>query len=128
MTEAWTGPQVAWKMARGLHGSFGGKTLQAWYVWVGFCVLFFAGLADWRRPLSMRNLDLLVLLSFSVSLLFFNLGQIFVSVPLVYPSWATCSFAACGSGCAGASGRRGSPGRRGRSRPPPCSCSGSASG
>jgi hypothetical protein len=85
VTEAWTGPQVAWKMARGRTGSFGGKTLQAWYVWVAFCALFFAGLADWRRPLSMRNLDLLVLLSFSISLLFFNLGQIFVSVPLAYP-------------------------------------------
>ena len=26
VTEAWTGPQVAWKMARGSDGSFGGKT------------------------------------------------------------------------------------------------------
>ena len=85
VAEAWTGPQVAWKMARGRDGSFGGKTLQTWYVWVGFCVLFLVGLADVRRPLSMRNLDLLVLLSFSVSLLFFNLGQIFASVPLAYP-------------------------------------------
>ena len=85
VTEAWTGPQVAWKMARGRHGSFGGKTLQAWYVWLGFCVLFLVGLADLRRPFSMRNLDLLVLLSFSVSLVFFNRGEIFASVPLVYP-------------------------------------------
>jgi hypothetical protein len=85
VSEAWTGPQVAWKMARGRTGAFGGRTLQAWYVWVGFCVLFFVGLADLRRPLSVRNLDLLVLLSFSVSLLFFNRGDIFASVPLVYP-------------------------------------------
>ena len=85
VTEAWTGPQVAWKMARGRDGSFGGKTLQTWYVWLGFCVLFLVGLADWRRPFSMRNLDLLVLLSFSVSLAFFNRGEIFASVPLAYP-------------------------------------------
>jgi len=28
VTEAWTGPQVAWKMARGYPGAFGGKTLN----------------------------------------------------------------------------------------------------
>ena len=33
-----------------------------------FCAVFFLGLADLRRPLSLRNLDLLVLLSFAVSL------------------------------------------------------------
>src|SRR5918912_1099966 len=41
--------------------------------------------ANFRRPLSWRNLDLLVLLSFSVSLWFFNRGNIFASVPLAYP-------------------------------------------
>ncbi len=52
VTEAWTGPQVAWSMARGGNG------------------------------------DLLVLLSFSVSLFFFNRGDIFTSVPLAYPPLA----------------------------------------
>ena len=85
MLEARTGPQVAWKMARGRTGSFGGKTLNTWYVWLGFCVAFFVGLADLRRPLSFRNLDLLALLAFSLSLWFFNRGEIFRSVPLVYP-------------------------------------------
>ena len=33
----------------------------------------------------MRNLDLLVLLSFSVSLWFFNHGNVFAAMPLVYP-------------------------------------------
>ena len=33
----------------------------------------------------MRNLDLLVLLGFTVSLVFFDRGEIFRSVPLVYP-------------------------------------------
>jgi hypothetical protein len=83
--EAWTGPQVAWKMARGTKGSFGGKTLLMPSVWIAFCVIFLAGLADVRRPFSLRNLDLLALLGFSVSLLFFERGEIFASVPLVYP-------------------------------------------
>jgi hypothetical protein len=85
VTEAWTGPQVAWKMARGYDGAFGGKAINRTGVWLGFCVLFLLGLADLRRPLSLRNLDLLALLSFSVSLWFFNRGDIFTSVPLVYP-------------------------------------------
>jgi hypothetical protein len=85
VSEAWTGPQVAWKMARGLPGAFGGKEINSAPVWLGFCALFFLGLADLRRPFSLRNLDLLVLLSFTVSLWFFNRGDIFTSVPLAYP-------------------------------------------
>ena len=85
VTEAWTGPQVAWKMARGYNGAFGGREINSAGVWLAFCLMFLVGLADLRRPLSMRNLDLLALLSFSVSLWFFNRGDIFTSVPLVYP-------------------------------------------
>src|SRR6185295_6360123 len=88
VTEAWTGPQVAWKMARGYPGAFGGKEINSTPVWLGFCVLFLLGLGDLRRPLSLRNLDLLALLSFSVSLWFFNRGDIFTSVPLAYPPLA----------------------------------------
>jgi hypothetical protein len=72
-------------MARGSEGSFGGKTLLTPWVWIALCALFFVGLADWRRPLAMRNVDLLALLAFSVSLVFFSRGEIFASVPLVYP-------------------------------------------
>ena len=85
VTEAWTGPQVAWKMARGYPGAFGGKEINSTPVWLGFCVLFLLGLGNLRRPLSLRNLDLLALLSFSVSLWYFNKGHIFTSAPLVYP-------------------------------------------
>jgi hypothetical protein len=85
VTEAWTGPQVAWKMARGYDGAFGGKQINAWPVWVAFCALFLVGLADLRRPFSLRNLDLLVLLSFSISLWKFNEGHVFSSAALVYP-------------------------------------------
>jgi hypothetical protein len=85
VVEAWTGPQVAWKMARGGDGAFGGKVLDSAPVWFGLCAVFLLGLADLRRPLSLRNLDLLVLVSFSASLWFFNRGEIFTSVPLAYP-------------------------------------------
>src|SRR5918911_125019 len=77
VTEAWTGPQVAWKMARGYTGAFGGREINSVPIWLGFCAVFLVGLADWRRPLSLRNLDLLVLLSFSVSLWLFNHGRVF---------------------------------------------------
>ncbi len=72
-------------MARGREGAFGGKTLLRWYVWLAFCLVFLIGLADLRRPLSVRNLDLVVLLGFTASLAFFDRGEIFRSVPLVYP-------------------------------------------
>ena len=88
VTEAWTGPQVAWRMARGGPGAFGGKKINSLGVWLAFCAVFLIGLADLRRPLSLRNLDLLALLSFSVSLWYFNHGRIFTSVPLVYPGLA----------------------------------------
>jgi hypothetical protein len=80
-----TGPQVGWGMARGRPGAFGGKILMEPAVWIVLCAIFFFGLANLRRPLTIRNLDLLVLLSFSVSLVFFNRGEVFTSVPLVYP-------------------------------------------
>ena len=84
VTEAWTGPQVAWSMARGGDGAFGRDINEPW-VWLLFCGAFLLGLADFRRPLSVRNLDLAVLLSFSISLYFFNEGRIFTAMPLVYP-------------------------------------------
>src|SRR2546430_2439621 len=85
VTEAWTGPQVAWKMARGYQGAFGGKEINSLPIWLGFCAAFLIGLADFRRPLSLRNLDLLALVSFSVSLWYFNKGHVFTAMPLVYP-------------------------------------------
>jgi hypothetical protein len=84
--ESWTGYQVAWKMARGYEGAFG-RTLNAPYVWLPLCAIFVAGLLDWRRPLRVAHLDLLVLVAgFGVSHLFFNRGEIGLSVPLAYPA------------------------------------------
>ena len=64
---------------------FGGDRLNGLPVWLGFCGVFLLGLADLRRLRSVRNLDLLVLVSLTVSFWFFNDGRIFTSVPLVYP-------------------------------------------
>src|SRR3954452_8419968 len=85
VTEAWTGPQVAWKMARGGSGAFGGTKINSYRVWLSLCAVFLLGLVDWRRPFSLRTVDLLALLSFSVSLWFFNRGDVFTAMPLVYP-------------------------------------------
>ena len=85
VTDAKTGPQVAWGMARGNDGAFGGTKINSLPVWLGFCAAFLLGLVDWRRLASLRNLDLLVLLSFSVSLWYFNDAQVFQSTLLVYP-------------------------------------------
>jgi hypothetical protein len=86
VTDAWTGPQVAWKMARGYKGAFGGVKINDPWVWGIFCLVFLVGLADLRRPLSLRNLDLLMLLSPTVSLWYFNHGNVFTAVPLFYPA------------------------------------------
>jgi hypothetical protein len=82
--ESWTGYQVAWQMARGYEGSFG-HLLNAWYVWIPLSALFLFGLFDFRHPRRIVHLDLLVLLSFSISHVFFNEANIGVSVPLAYP-------------------------------------------
>jgi hypothetical protein len=82
--EVWTGPQVDWQMARGLPGAFGRK-VNAPYVWIPLMVAFFLPFFDWRRPLRLLHLDLAVLLAFSLSHVYFNRGEIFTSVPLVYP-------------------------------------------
>ncbi|MHB8469601.1 MAG: hypothetical protein ACYDCH_07600 [Gaiellaceae bacterium] len=84
--EALTGPQVAWGMARGSPGAFGGTKINSPWLWGAFCLVFLLGLADLRRPLSLRNLDLLMLLSPTASLWFFNHGHIFAAVPLFYPA------------------------------------------
>jgi hypothetical protein len=84
--ESWTGHQVAWKMARGYEGAFGRK-VNAPYVWLPLCAIFVLLLVDWRRPLRLAHLDLLVLVAgFGISHYFFNRGDIGLSVPLAYPA------------------------------------------
>ena len=76
VVEALVGPEVAWPLARGT--GIGGLINRP-LVWLSFCLFFLIGLADLRRPLSVRNADLLAVLSFSVYLLLFNAGHVFAS-------------------------------------------------
>ena len=82
--ESWTGDQVAWRMARGYEGAFGRKWNSPWLL-IPLGLLFLLPFVDFRRPLRLLHLDLLVLLGFGVSHIFFNRGEIGVSVPLAYP-------------------------------------------
>jgi hypothetical protein len=84
VVEKWTGSQVETKLARGYDGAVSGD-LNEWWFWLPLCVAFLAPFVDPRRPLRLLHLDLLALLGFSVSLFFFNKGEIGLSVPLVYP-------------------------------------------
>jgi len=90
VTQAWTGYQVAWTMARGYAGAFG-RRVNALYVWLPMCAAFLLPFLPlpWprrhrRRP-TLFHLDLLMLLGFSISLAFFNHADLGLSVPLVYP-------------------------------------------
>lgn len=75
-SDVWIGPQVAWPLARG--GGVGGSINEP-VLWLTFCLLFLLGLADFRRPLSLPNLDLVALLSFSAHVAFLNEGRAFAS-------------------------------------------------
>jgi hypothetical protein len=86
---------VAWSMARGYPGAFG-RRVNAWYVWVPMCLLFFAPFVPWRRTRTWRagrgrrawsllHVDLAMLLGLSIGLAFFNHGAIGISTPIMYP-------------------------------------------
>ena len=84
VTQAWTGFQVAWTMARGYPGAFG-RRVNAWYLWLPLSLLFVAPFVPFKSRPTLLHLDLLMLLGFSISLAFFNNARIGLSVPLVYP-------------------------------------------
>jgi hypothetical protein len=84
VTEKWTGPYVAWTMARGYPGAFGRSVNSPW-IWVTLCVLFVLPFVDVRRPFCWLHADLLALVGFSVSLAFFNDARLDLSVPFAYP-------------------------------------------
>ncbi|HUG36743.1 MAG TPA: glycosyltransferase 87 family protein, partial [Candidatus Limnocylindrales bacterium] len=87
LVEAWRDQQVEVKLARGYEGAVAGNVSKAW-IWVPLCMLFVLPFFDPKRPFRLLHLDLLVLLSFSISSFFFNKGEIALSVPLVYPALA----------------------------------------
>jgi hypothetical protein len=80
----WIGDQVGWEMARGDINRYG-KQANYWYVWGPLALLF--ALAFWRtdKLYSLRNLDVIVLLSFLVSQGFFRAGESYPAVLLWYP-------------------------------------------
>jgi hypothetical protein len=80
----WTGPQAATPLARGEEPSIG-RSLNRPYVWLPLAAIFLLTFFDRRRPLRLLHLDLLVLLGFGLSQLYFNQGRLDVSIPLVYP-------------------------------------------
>jgi hypothetical protein len=82
--EAWTGPQADTLLARGYEPSMGRSLNRPW-IWLPLAVLFLLPFVDPRRPFRLVHLDLLVLLAFGVSQLYFNRGDVDVSVPAVYP-------------------------------------------
>ncbi|HWH94829.1 MAG TPA: hypothetical protein VNT03_13295, partial [Baekduia sp.] len=81
IVEAWTGPQVAWTMARGYPGAFGRKVNSPW-VWIPLSILFVAPFVSLRRRPQLLHLDLLALVAFGVSVAFFNDADIDASVPV----------------------------------------------
>ena len=81
---AWHDQQLNDPLARGYSGAIA-QSVNAPYVWLPLCLLLLIPFFDPRRPFRLLHLDLLVLLGLSVSLLFFNRGEITTSVPLTYP-------------------------------------------
>jgi hypothetical protein len=84
VTESWTGPQAASVLARGYQPPMG-RGINKPYVWLPLAALFLLPFLDPRRPFRLLHLDLLVLLGFGVSQVYFNRGDVEVSVPAVYP-------------------------------------------
>jgi hypothetical protein len=82
--QVWTGPQAATPLARGEEPSVG-RSMNKPYIWLPLAVLFLLPFFDPRRPFRLLHLDLLVLLGFGLSQIFFNKGEVEISVPLVYP-------------------------------------------
>ncbi len=82
--EAWRDHQVDVKLARGYDGAVGRAVNSPW-IWIPLCLIFIAPFFDPRRPFRLLHADLLAVVALSVSLLFFNRGEITASVTLVYP-------------------------------------------
>src|SRR4029450_9459565 len=97
IVERWTGAQVETKLARGYQGAVAGK-VNPWWLWLPLCFLFLVPFVDPRRPLRLIHLDLLALLGFSVSLLFFNKAEIGWSGGLGFPGVASGFVGVVGAG------------------------------
>jgi hypothetical protein len=81
---AWTGDQVGWAMARGEEGTYG-KQANFFYVWGPLALVFALAFLRADRLFSLRNLDVVAMLSFLVSHGFFREGIVYEAVLLWYP-------------------------------------------
>ena len=111
VTEAWTGYQVAWTMARGYPGAFGRKVELAVGVDPADVAVRRRRSSTARRPLRLLHLDLLVLAG--LRRLAWRSSTTRRSASRSRSStrcWPTCWRACCGSACA----RAREPTRRGR--------------
>ncbi len=79
-----TGDQVNWQMARGDFGAYG-KEANYWWVWGPMALVFALAFARTDKLYSMRNLDVLMMLSFLISHGFFRAGVSYEAVLLWYP-------------------------------------------
>lgn len=79
--EAWTGPQVAWTMARGYPGAFGRSANDPW-LWIGLTLMFLLPFVDPRRPFQWLHADLAALAALGISYAAFNDANLDLSVPL----------------------------------------------
>ncbi|MGB3634800.1 MAG: glycosyltransferase family 87 protein [Rubrobacteraceae bacterium] len=79
-----TGDQVGWQMARGDFGAYG-KEANYWWVWGPMALVFALAFLRTDKLYSMRNLDVLMMLSFLVSHGFFRAGVSYEAVLLWYP-------------------------------------------
>jgi hypothetical protein len=80
----YTGDQVGWNMARGVHGAYG-KQANYWWIWLPLSLAFAAAFWRTERLISWRNLDIVALLGFLVSHGFYRQGIVLEAVVLWYP-------------------------------------------
>jgi hypothetical protein len=90
-------PDIGWPLLFGFPGVLGGK-LNAPYIWLPLCLLFLLPFIDPKRPFRLLHLDLLVLLGFGVSQVFFTAGNPGAAVSLFYPPLAYCAIRAAFAG------------------------------
>jgi hypothetical protein len=81
---AWVGDQVGWGMARGEEGAYG-KQANYFYIWGPLALVFALAFVRTDKLFSVRNLDVVALLSFLISHGFFRAGVVFEAVLLWYP-------------------------------------------
>jgi hypothetical protein len=81
---AWVGDQVGWAMARGEEGAYG-KQANYFYIWGPLALVFALAFVRTDKLFSVRNLDVVALLSFLISHTFFREGIVFEAVVLWYP-------------------------------------------